>query len=227
MAPTRLLDPIGALVSYLAFKVDRLRLAKLMSRGLTLGKNVYIMRGVEFDFQYPYLIEIGDNCRISMGVRILAHDATTFGDLGVTRIARVRILEDSFIGERAIILPGVTIGPRAVVAAGSFVNRDLGEGTVSAGNPARPYRKHSDLLAKCRAMTQTHKVFALEDWESGAATQEDLIKALDEQDVAYIRGVPRKDPFYIHADLEQVRARTLRAYERHQAQELPTEEERD
>lgn len=77
------------------------------------------MEDVEFNLDYPFLIEIGDNCRLSKGVRILAHDATTFRDLGVTRIAPVKILESTFIGERAIILPGVAIGPRTLIAAAS------------------------------------------------------------------------------------------------------------
>ena len=105
------LKKFNRLINYIAFKRDRLQLNNLMKRGLKVGKNVYIFENVEFDLGYPYLIEIGDNCRIAKNVLILAHDATTFKDLGVTRIAPVKILEGSFIGQNAIILPGVTIGP--------------------------------------------------------------------------------------------------------------------
>lgn len=92
---------------------EALRLRNFIDRGLSIGKNVYINRNVRFDNSHPHLIEIQDNCRISRDVRILSHDATTFRQLGVTRVAKVRILEGTFIGERAIILPGVTIGPNA------------------------------------------------------------------------------------------------------------------
>ena len=109
MSILKLLRPIGAFFSLIRDKADRLRLNKLISQGLKVGKNVYIMEDVEFDLNYPFLIQIGDNCRISKDVRILAHDATTFREIGITRLASVKILEGTFIGERAIILPGVTI----------------------------------------------------------------------------------------------------------------------
>lgn len=219
----KLLNPIGWLVSYVTFKIDRLRLMKLVSRGLKVGKNVYIMEGVDFDYTFPYLIEIGDNCRISKGVRILAHDASVFRDLGVTRIAPVKILEGTFIGERAIILPGVTIGPRALVAAGSFVNRDIGKRAVVAGNPARPYGKYSDLLMKYRQLAGSGTVLKKEDMEEGRVTQKDLVRALQEQPVVFLRGVPRKDPFYINADYAEMRASALQAYERLKSQPPSTE----
>lgn len=221
----RLLEPLGALFSHLEYKVDRLRLAKLMRRGLRVGRNVYIMQGVGFDFTYPYLIEIGDGCRISRGVRILAHDATTFGELGMTRIAPVRILEGTFIGERAQILPGVTLGPRAVIAAGSMVNRDLGEGVVAAGNPARPYCKHADLLKRYGKMARTRRVYTTEEFESGARTEEDLVRAVKEDGVVFMRGIPSSDPFYVNADPEAMHAMALEAHDRLMAMALPEEGE--
>jgi acetyltransferase-like isoleucine patch superfamily enzyme len=47
----------------------------------------------------------------------------------------------SWIGARAIILPGVTIGPRCIVAAGAVVSRDVPAETLVAGNPAKEIRK--------------------------------------------------------------------------------------
>jgi maltose O-acetyltransferase len=52
--------------------------------------------------------------------------------------APVHLLQGTFVGELAILL-GVAIGPRAMVAAGSVVSRDFGEGVLVAGNPARIY----------------------------------------------------------------------------------------
>lgn len=49
----------------------------------------------------------------------------------------VTIKEWSWIGDRAIILKGVTIGPRSVVAAGSVVTRDVAPRTIVGGNPAK------------------------------------------------------------------------------------------
>jgi carbonic anhydrase/acetyltransferase-like protein (isoleucine patch superfamily) len=209
----RLMKPLANLYSWLLFKKDRYRLKKLMDAGMKIGKNVYIMEDVEFDLNYPYLIEIGDNCRISKGVRILAHDATTFRDLGITQIKPVRILEGTFIAERVIILPGVTIGPRALITAGSVVNRDVGEDKAVAGNPARPYANFSELLEKYSRLAAQYPVFKKEQIESGELTTQNLLHALHENPMAFIRGVPQKDPFYVNIDFGQVRVNAVRAFQ--------------
>jgi acetyltransferase-like isoleucine patch superfamily enzyme len=54
------------------------------------------------------------------------------------RFAPVKIGDDVWIGARAVILPGVTIGSRCVVAAGAVVKSDVPDGTIVAGVPARP-----------------------------------------------------------------------------------------
>ncbi len=210
----KLLKPITWSVGYIKFKVDRLRLRKLMSRGLKVGKNVYIFQDVEIDPGYPFLIEIGDNCRISKGVVILAHDATTFKDIGVTLVAPVKILEGTFIGTRAIILPGVTIGPRAMVAAGSVVNRDIPEGKAAAGNPARPYSSYAEIIEKYKKMMPTQAVFNFIDMERGMIKPQDMINALKNSELAFVRSVPTRDPYYVNADMKQIRENARQLYER-------------
>ncbi|WIG61817.1 MAG: hypothetical protein OJF49_004566 [Ktedonobacterales bacterium] len=91
----------------------------------------------------PYLIEIGKHVTISNDCIFVTHDGGTwvFRDRpefrGVARFGTIRILDNCFIGARTIILPGVTIGPNAVVGAGSVVRKDVPPGEVHAGNPAR------------------------------------------------------------------------------------------
>src|ERR1700737_4703482 len=51
--------------------------------------------------------------------------------------AKITIGEDAFIGARAFILPGVTVGSRAVIGACSVVTKDIPEDAVAAGNPCR------------------------------------------------------------------------------------------
>lgn len=210
----KLLQPLSAIIAFVGFKMDRLRIKKLVSRGLKIGKDVYIMTGVEFDWGYPYLIEIGDRCRISKGVRILAHDATTFRELGITRLASVRILEGTFIGERAIILPGVTVGPRALVAAGSVVNRDVPEGKAVAGNPARPYADFTTLLEKYRQMARSSKIVDIDDVQGNQQDNEALADLVRHNRIVFVRNVPRKDPFYINEDMDQVRRDSNKAIEK-------------
>jgi maltose O-acetyltransferase len=53
----------------------------------------------------------------------------------------VEIGSDVWVGGAAIICPGVTIGSRSVIGAGSVVTRDIPEGVFAAGNPCRVIRQ--------------------------------------------------------------------------------------
>jgi len=185
-----------------------------MKRGLKVGRNVYIFQDVEIDLGYPYLIEIGDNCRIGKDVLILAHDATTFRELGITRLAPVKILEGSFIGQRSIILPGVTIGPRALVAAGSVVNRDVQEGRAVAGNPARPYTTFTEILGRVGNEASEDNIYDFRDIEKGTLSPEIIRENADKKGIAFVRTVPSHDPFYINTDMEKIRTNAEDAYKR-------------
>lgn len=207
-----LLRCVAVIVSETLFRADRYRLSRLVGRGLKIGRNVYIMENVMFDYGYPYLIEIGDHCRISREVRILAHDATPFRDLGVTRLAPVRILEGTFIAERAVILPGVTLGPRAMVAAGAVVNRSFPEGAMVAGNPARMYASFDDYLERVRADARDTVRIPKEEIESGRVTPADVARMLESREAVFVHGVPRRDRFYVNADMEEIRSRAGRVF---------------
>jgi maltose O-acetyltransferase len=54
----------------------------------------------------------------------------------------ISIGNDCWIGGSAIILPGVTIGGRSIVGAGSVVTKDVSTDSVVAGNPARPVERN-------------------------------------------------------------------------------------
>lgn len=56
------------------------------------------------------------------------------------KLQRVTIGHDTWIGHKAVIMPGVTIGNGAVVAAGAVVTRDVAPYTIVAGVPAKPLR---------------------------------------------------------------------------------------
>ncbi len=188
-----------------------------MRRGLKVGKNVYIFQDVEIDPGYPYLIEIGDNCRIGKNVLILAHDATAFPGLGMTRLAPVKILEGSFIGQRAIILPGVTIGPRAMVAAGSVVNRSVPEGRAVAGNPARPYTTYTEIFERIGSEAQEENIIDIDDVEKGIITTDAISEKIDRYSIAFVKSIPSYDPFYINIDMEEHRKNAKVLYERFKA----------
>jgi putative colanic acid biosynthesis acetyltransferase WcaF len=56
-------------------------------------------------------------------------------------VGPIVIGEDVFIGARALVLPGVTIGTGAVIGAGAVVTKDMPEWMVCAGNPCRPIKE--------------------------------------------------------------------------------------
>src|SRR5258707_13921759 len=85
-------------------------------------------------------IEIGDDCLIGALVAIFDSDYHAMEPWRPTRTAPVRLGVNVWVGRSATILPGVTIGHHAVIAAGSIVTGDIPARTVAAGAPARPIR---------------------------------------------------------------------------------------
>lgn len=105
-------------------------------KNIKLGKNVFINSCCCFQDQGG--IEIGDGCLIGHQVVI----ATLNHDLRPEKRAsmfpkRVVLGKNVWVGARAVILPGVTIGDNAVIAAGAVVSKDVPANTVVAGVPAR------------------------------------------------------------------------------------------
>jgi acetyltransferase-like isoleucine patch superfamily enzyme len=88
-------------------------------------------------------ITIGRNCKIAWDCVIL--DRNYHGIWGDSEIIKPVIIEDDvWIGCRSIILPGVTLGSHAIVAAGSVVTKNVAPFTMVGGNPARQIKKVSD-----------------------------------------------------------------------------------
>lgn len=105
-------------------------------RGIRVGEGSIIGYASFIDGRAPVMI--GDHTDIASEVMIYSqeHDlsAPDFHAVG----SPVKIGNYVFIGPRAIILPGITIGDRAVVAAGAVVTKDVEAGLVVGGVPAKP-----------------------------------------------------------------------------------------
>ena len=123
---------------------------------LAIGTRSYIFLGTTFDARGNFAIgggsvinqncrmdnrggiTIGDNVSISADVIILTADHDPNSPTFDGRTRSVAIQDFAFVGTRAMILPGVTLGKGAVVAAGSVVTKDVKPFTIVGGVPARP-----------------------------------------------------------------------------------------
>ena len=120
----------------------------LISRGVEIGKNVDIIDSL-IDETYSFLITIGDNVTIT-GASVLSHDASTFKFLGYTKIGKVVIGNNVFIGRGAIVLPNTIIGNNVIIGANSVVVGKIEDNSVVAGNPCKKICSLDDYLSKHR-----------------------------------------------------------------------------
>lgn len=108
-------------------------------KNITIGKNVFINACCCFQ----------DQGGVTLGDGTLVGHQTVFATLnhgmepekrGELHPAPIRVGKDVWIGSRAVITPGVTIGDGAVIAAGAVVTKDVPEGALVGGVPARRLR---------------------------------------------------------------------------------------
>jgi acetyltransferase-like isoleucine patch superfamily enzyme len=99
------------------------------SRGVNIGKGVWIGYDAIIETSRPSLVTIDDGAAIGIRATIIAHFRETQG---------VTIGKNAFIGPGAILLPGVVIGEGAVITAGSVVSKSIPPMVVAQGNPAVP-----------------------------------------------------------------------------------------
>jgi len=110
----------------------------LRKKGVKIGKNCKV-HTVSFSTE-PYLVEIGDNVRITSGTTFITHDGgvNVFrGEIGGGIFGRIKIGNNVFVGTNCIILYGTTIGDNCIVGAGSVVRGQYPENSVIVGNPAK------------------------------------------------------------------------------------------
>lgn len=109
-------------------------------KNITIGKNVFFNTGCSFQDRGG--INIGDGALIGMNVTIATlNHGLSFETRNTTYASPVNFGDNVWIGSNATILPGVTIGDNAVVAAGAVVTKDVPENAVVAGVPAKAAKK--------------------------------------------------------------------------------------
>ena len=142
----------------------RLRVALLRAFGATVGQRVLVRHDVRV--LWPWKLSIGDNAWIGEGAWLLNLEPIDVGsDVCVSqdallctgshdhrtddfryRNAPIRLDHGCWVGARAVVLPGVTVGPGAVVAANMTASHDGSAGTVlvpGSAVPARPRQRET------------------------------------------------------------------------------------
>ncbi len=117
-------------------------------RGVTIGKNVFIGIQCAIDNAYPEYVFIEDNVSIVNETTIIAHSnpMTHFENIFPSYVSPVVIKKGAWIGIKSIILPGVTVGEKSVVSAGSVVVKSVDDFTLVAGNPAKVKTRYEALM---------------------------------------------------------------------------------
>lgn len=130
---------------------------ELRAKGAVIGKNCHVLGAI--DGGHTFLVSMGNNVTVAGGARILTHDGSTKKIVGYSRVGRVDIGDDVFIGAGAIVLPNVKIGSKVIVGAGSVVTKDIPDNSVVVGNPARIIGTYDAYVEKTKKQMETLPVW--------------------------------------------------------------------
>jgi acetyltransferase-like isoleucine patch superfamily enzyme len=115
-------------------------------RGVKIGEYCFIGTDVFIDDAWPELIVIEDHVTIIVGAALLSHSTYPKHHQKVLKDTKegINVEKGAYIGARAVVLPGVTIGRNAVVAAGAIVITDVPNNCLVAGVPATVQKTFSE-----------------------------------------------------------------------------------
>lgn len=100
----------------------------------------------------PWLIKLGKNVHITNGVKFLTHDAgilifkKQYPTLDLTM--PIEVGNDVYIGTDVLILPGVKIGSKVIIGAGSIISRNIPDNSVVVGVPGKVIKSCDEYLEK-------------------------------------------------------------------------------
>lgn len=131
----------------------------LKKQGVRIGEECDVSKSAYFGSE-PWLISIGSNVRITKGVQFITHDGGLWTlrkmgliDKSAVKYGSIIIGDNCNISWNAIIMPGVHIGKNCVVAAGAVVTKNIPDGLVVGGVPARRIESIEDYYEKIKDNT--------------------------------------------------------------------------
>lgn len=142
---------ISRIIDYIESKfMNPIKYAR--KKGVSIADNCWIVGGPSWGSE-PWLISIGDKTTISSGVRFYTHDGSVYvarnldGKYShVSKIGKIEIGNNCFIGAFASIMPNIRIGNNCIVGTGSVVTKDIPDNEVWGGYPPRESVLFSSML---------------------------------------------------------------------------------
>jgi acetyltransferase-like isoleucine patch superfamily enzyme len=116
---------------------------KLKAAGMQIADDCQVLGNPNSFGSEPWLVSIGKGVTITAGVRFITHDGATRvirnnpRYANVKKFGRITIHDNCFIGMESVLMPGISIGPNSIVAAGAVVVKDVPPGEVHGGVPAK------------------------------------------------------------------------------------------
>lgn len=153
------------------------------NRGVKIGENVDLVNA-QIDYCFGHLITIGNNVTITNST-ILSHDASTKKVLGYSKIGCVDIGDDVFIGFGCVVLPGVKIGNKVIVGAGTVVSKDVPDNVVIVGNPYRIIDTYDNYMKKNKNSMDNGPVSDIVFFEKTENDWNELIEELRKKGKGY------------------------------------------
>ncbi len=146
------------------FFMDMRHRTKLLKKlGIFAGFGEDCLYGTRNIPEEPYMVKLHNNVFITPEVMFVTHDVITEMLSKKEKAApgtlfpeyhmdTIEIFDNVFIGAKSVIMGGVKIGPNAIVAAGSVVTKDVPEGAIVGGNPAKVIGSFDALAEKRKKM---------------------------------------------------------------------------
>jgi acetyltransferase-like isoleucine patch superfamily enzyme len=146
----KILETLGPKKQYLRQIIYRLQ------GYINIDKSVILEKNLNLDRVQPSGITIKKNCLIASEVTILCHEHVYRNpdNFELPLILPVEIGERTFVGVGATILPGVKIGSDCIIGAKTVVSKNIPDGSIAVGIPARVIRSGIKMNNKAMLVTQ-------------------------------------------------------------------------